>query len=478
MTIRVYDSRRREKVPFEPMTPGKVSMYVCGPTVYSNFHIGNARTFVAFDVVRRYLEYRGFDVNYVQNFTDVDDKIIARAAQEGTTSADVAKTYIEEYFKDADGLGVHRATAHPCATEHIEQILALIQTLVDNGHAYVVDGDVYFDVAEYAPYGGLSGQDLEQLEEGARVEVDQRLRNSWDFVLWKSAKPGEPKWDSPWGPGRPGWHIECSAMAEAYLGAEFDIHAGGRDLIFPHHENEIAQSGAADHPFARLWLHVGHLNIQGRKMSKSLGNYRSVRDMLADFSTEVLRFFLLSAHYRKPIDFHRTALHEAKTALGRVAILRGRMAHAMETAPPGPDGPGPLGTRAQQAIADFETAMDDDFNTPKAYAAVFDLVRDVNKMLEDGAGASVTRDGLTAVADAIATVGGVLGLFAELPEGAVADGAAGQRFDGMMGLLIELREDARREKNWAVADRIRDRLAELRVALEDGADGTHWRVID
>ncbi len=475
MTIRLYDSRRREKVDFVPLSPGKVSMYVCGPTVYGNFHIGNARTFVAFDVIRRYLQYRGFDVTYVQNFTDVDDKIINRANAEGLTSQEIAEMYIGEYFADADALGVGRADVHPRATQHMDQILALIQQLVETGYAYVVDGDVYFDIAKFEAYGGLSGQDLEQLEDGARVEVDQRLKNPWDFALWKSAKPGEPTWESPWGPGRPGWHIECSAMAEAHLGAEFDIHAGGRDLIFPHHENEIAQSVAADHGFARTWLHVGHLNIQGRKMSKSLGNYRSVRDMLADFTPGVVRFFLLSAHYRKPIDFHRTALTEAKTALGRVAIIRAKVARAAATADPGPDGPGPLGARAAQAVAEFEIAMDDDFNTPKAYAAVFDLVRDTNKYLDGDDPAALTSDGLAAVIEAIDTIGMVLGLFQEAPEEAADDQSAGL-VNGLMDLLIELRAEARQDNNWAVADRIRDRLTQLNVAIEDTADATHWRL--
>ena len=470
MTIRLYDSLRREKVDFQPLKPGHVSIYVCGPTVYSNFHIGNARTFVSFDVVRRYLIYRGFTVTYIQNFTDVDDKIIKRAHEEDRSPEEVADTYIDEYYRDADALDVHRADEHPRATEHIGEMIALIERLIEKGHAYNINGDVYFDIQSFEGYGRLSGQDPEQLQEGVRIEVDQRLKNPLDFALWKSAKPGEPKWESPWGAGRPGWHIECSVMAEAYLGGAFDIHAGGRDLIFPHHENEVAQSHAAGNAFAHTWLHVGHLNIQGRKMSKSLGNYQFVRDMLADYSPETIRYFLLSAHYRKPIDFHATALQDAKAALMRVAIFRETVERTMASAPDGPEGW--LGERAGECLRAFEEAMDDDFNVPKAYAVVYDLVRDVNKWLDDPA-ESPTREGISAVLDAIRTIGDVLGVFRESASG--TDDASAELVDGLVQLLIEMRADARADKQWALADQIRDRLAALNITLEDTAEGTHWR---
>jgi len=317
--MRLYNTLTRKKEEFVPLHKGEVRMYSCGPTVYNYFHIGNARPFIVFDTLRRYFEYKGYRVIFVQNFTDIDDKMINRAKEEGVTVKELGDRFIEEYFKDADNLGIKRATVHPRATEHVQDIIEFIKRLEEKGLAYEVEGDVYFDTSAFPDYGKLSGQNMEELEAGARIDVDEKKRNPMDFALWKAKKPGEPAWDSPWGPGRPGWHIECSVMAIKYLGETIDIHSGGQDLTFPHHENEIAQSeGATGKPFARYWLHNGYINVNNQKMSKSLGNFFTVRDIQKEFDLEVVRLFMLSAHYRSPVNFSRELLEQAQSALDRL----------------------------------------------------------------------------------------------------------------------------------------------------------------
>ena len=330
--MKLYNSLTRKKEEFIPIDEGKIRMYVCGPTVYNYFHIGNARPFLIFDTFRRYMEYRGYEVNYVQNFTDVDDKIIRRAQEEGLDSLEVSEKYIEEYFKDADALGIRRATHHPKVTDTIPDIIAYIEKLIEKGNAYVSDGDVYYDTSTFETYGKLSGQSLDDLEAGARIEVNEQKRHPADFALWKAKKPGEPSWPSPWGEGRPGWHIECSVMSTKFLGETIDIHAGGQDLIFPHHENEIAQSEAySDKPFARYWMHNGYININNEKMSKSKGNFFTVRDILAQYEAEVLRFFILSAQYRNPINFSEELIMQASNGLERLYNAKENLLYAVET---------------------------------------------------------------------------------------------------------------------------------------------------
>ncbi|GAB4350062.1 MAG: cysteine--tRNA ligase [Candidatus Abyssubacteria bacterium] len=475
MAVMVYNTLTRKKEPLEPIYPGRISMYTCGPTVYNFFHIGNARAFVFFDVVRRYLEYRGFAVKYVQNLTDVDDKIINKANEEGVSASEIAERYTRAYFEDADALGIRRADYHPRATDLIPEMISLIETLLGKGFAYRVNGDVFFQISKFKEYGQLSHQNLEQLMEGARVEVDPRLRHPLDFALWKSAKPGEPSWDSPWGKGRPGWHIECSVMSIKFLGEEFDIHCGGQDLIFPHHENEIAQSRAATGGgFARVWLHIGYLNVKGTKMSKSLGNFVLARDLLKDANVEVIRRFLLSAHYRSPLDFTDDSLAESESALGRIYIALDkaeRQARMLErrSARTSADFVS-LEEITRRLTTEFEEAMDDDFNTPKALAAFFDMVRDLNKVL-DGADAWKCRpEELRALVEETRRLGAVLGLFQQR-RGAVESDLT----ENLLGLLINLRAEARARKDYQLADTIRARLAEMGITLEDTPDGTFWR---
>jgi cysteinyl-tRNA synthetase len=475
MPVMVYNTLTRSKQPLEPLEPGKVGMYTCGPTVYNFIHIGNARVFVFFDVVRRYLQYRGYRVKYVQNITDVEDKIIKRANEEGITAAEVAEKYARYYFEDADALGVQRADYHPRATDLIPEMISYIERLIEKGFAYQVDGDVFYEISKFRDYGQLSHQNIEDLMQGVRIEVDPRLRHPLDFALWKSAKLGEPSWDSPWGKGRPGWHIECSIMSSKYLGEEFDIHGGGHDLIFPHHENEIAQSCAAtEKGFARIWMHNGYLNISGQKMSKSLGNITLVREMLRVATPEVIRHFLLSAHYRKPIDFTDDSLKESESALQRVYIAlekAERQAHLLEK----------RGRQSEEAIslegigakltADFEEAMDDDFNTPKAIAAFFDMVRSLNKILDEPGAWKCKPEELRSIIDQTRNMGTVLGLFQQK-----ASRADTELSDKLLDLLINLRAEARTRKDYQLADSIRSRLTDLGVSLEDTPEGAFWRV--
>jgi len=470
MSLKVYNTLNRKKEEFVPLTAGKVNFYACGPTVYDYFHIGNARPLIMFDIFRRYLEYKGFDVNYIVNITDIDDKIINRANAEGVDFSEIAGKYTDAFFDGCRKLGVRPATHHPKATDHIADMLALISRLVERGHAYEMEGDVYFDIASFPGYGKLSGRDVEQMQAGARVDVNDRKRNPLDFALWKAAKPGEPSWDSPWGPGRPGWHIECSVMSTAYAGETLDIHAGGQDLIFPHHENEIAQSEAATgKPFARYWLHNGFLDIEGEKMSKSLGNFLIVRDILEKYDPMAIRVFFLLKHYRSPIDFSEERIREALAALDRLRNAYAALTRILEktgTTSPSEDTPAVTGIR--EAAAAIIEAMDDDFNTARAMGHLFDIARIVNGTDGNAPGTVKVMAAAKEVFDTIGT--GVFGI--EFTAPAAADGLS----DDLIGLLVEIRTEARTTKNWALSDRIRDRLAELGVTLEDRPDGTTWKL--
>jgi len=456
--MKLYNTLTKRKEEFVPLKPGEVTMYSCGPTVYNYFHIGNARPFIVFDVLRRFLEYRGYKVTFVQNFTDIDDKMIRRANEEGKTVAEIAEKYIAEYYVDARGLGIKDPTIAPRATENIDAIIEMIKILIDKGYAYVVDGDVYFKTSRFEEYGKLSGHKLEDLELGARIEVDERKENAMDFALWKAQKPGEPAWDSPWGKGRPGWHIECSAMACRYLGETIDIHSGGQDLIFPHHENEIAQSEACNgKPFARYWLHNGFININNEKMSKSKGNFFTVRDIVKHYDYEVIRFFLLSAHYRSPINFSDALLEQAKNALNRLYECRSNLKFFLEKAE--------KDTFEEEIYGDLDVyrekfieAMEDDLNTADAMAAIFELVREINTRITADAGKKTIARAL----DLLNELTGVLGLLRKEEE---------EELDENIKALIEERQKARAEKNYKRADEIRDQLRAMGVELQDTPQG-------
>ena len=464
MPIEVHNTLGRRREEFTPGKPGEVTLYVCGPTVYRELHIGNFRAFVVFDTVARYLEYRGYRVHRVQNFTDIDDKMINRARELGIGVPELAQRYIEVYFADADALRVRRAEVHPRATEHIPEILELCRVLQDKGHAYQVGGDLYFAADSFPGYGKLSGQNLAQLEAGARVEVDERKRRPVDFALWKAQKPGEPAWDSPWGKGRPGWHIECSAMAMRYLGHPVDIHAGGADLIFPHHENEIAQSEAAtDGPFVRYWMHNGYLNLEGRKMSKSLGNVLTVSELRHSFSPEEIRFFLISAHYRSPLNYSPELLQAAAGGLERLRTVLMRLGELHAQAGEAPtEADQAFRERLAAARQEFEAAMDADFNTADALAALFELTREVNQRLST----ANSRPLLQEVAALYRELGGVLGLLEE---------ERTEELDSDLQRLVQARERARAARDWAEADRIRAQLRDRGVVLEDTAQGVRWK---
>jgi cysteinyl-tRNA synthetase len=488
--IRIFNTLSGKKEEFVPLQPGKVTMYACGVTVYDYSHLGHARGAVAFDLIQRYFRRKGFDVKYVRNFTDVDDKIINRAKEEAVTPAEVAQKYIDAYQEDMKRLGVGHADIEPKATEHIEEMIAVIDGLVKKGHAYVVEGDVYFRVASFKEYGKLSKRNLEDLKAGARVEVDERKHDPLDFALWKASKPGEPAWSSPWGPGRPGWHIECSAMSFKHLGETFDIHAGGKDLIFPHHENEIAQSEAfSGKKFVNYWIHNGFVNINQEKMSKSLGNFFTIRDILDQYDAEVVRLFLLSTHYRSPIDFSDANLKDARAGLDRFytmkeGILKMLSGKKPSTAQPeevieGADRP--LYEKIKGLPAAFEEAMDDDFNTAFAIGLMYDLVRDVNKFLAEADkknDAAVTIV-LNAALASFENVSKTLGIFLRSPEdwfkeGRLADSKVTLPVERIEE-LIHLRNEARARKDWPEADRIRKILDDGGVELFDRADGTVWK---
>ena len=455
----IYNTMTRKKELFVPLKEGQVSMYACGPTVYNFFHIGNARPFIVFDTLRRYLEYRGYKVTFVQNFTDIDDKMIRRANEEGITVKELGDRFIKEYYTDADALGVKRATVNPRATEHIQDIIDLVETLVEKGHAYPAsNGDVYFSVRSWPGYGKLSGQNIDDLENGARVDPTEEKRDPLDFALWKGQKPGEPAWPSPWGMGRPGWHIECSAMSMAILGQSFDIHGGGQDLIFPHHENEIAQSEAATgKPFAHYWMHNGFINVDNQKMSKSLGNFFTVRDIAKEYDLDVVRLFMLSVQYRNPINFSRDLIQQAAVALQRLRTALDRLKEAPISSEPAPDEQAFLGT-LEGYRARFNEAMDDDLNTADALGVLFDLARAANTFVS----VPRTKAAVDATSALYTELMDVLGL---LPR------QAAEEFPADVFALLEERQAARKNRNYARADEIREQLKGLGYAIEDSRQG-------
>ncbi len=463
--MQIYNSQSRKKEEFVPLTPGKVTIYSCGPTVYNYFHVGNARPFITFDVLRRYFEHRGYQVTFVQNFTDIDDKMIKRANEEGITVKELGDRFIAEYYKDASALGIRPATVHPRATEHIGQIIALVKKLLEKGYAYEVNGDVYFDVKKDPSYGKLSGQNMDDLEAGARIEVDNVKHNPADFALWKAQKPGEPAWKSPWGMGRPGWHIECSAMSMKYLGETFDIHCGGKDLLFPHHENEVAQSECATgKPFAHYWMHNGFININNEKMSKSAGNFFTVRDILKEFEAEDVRMFMLSAQYRSPINFSREMIAQAHSSLLRLYTARDKLLFLMNGAPDrelNADEEALL-ARMKEYTARFDNAMDDDLNTADAIGALFEVVRDINVNMNDST--SLKAD--DQVYSVLTELCGVLGLLMKAPENTLPE---------EIQKLADTRVQARKEKNWKLSDELRDQLKKLGYTVEDTAKGQQVR---
>lgn len=470
--MKIYNTLTRQKDEFHPITPGEVKMYVCGQTVYNYIHIGNARFYVAFDAIRRYLEYKGYTVRFVQNFTDVDDKIIKRSQEEGISAREVSMKYIAETLQDIDALHVKRATVNPRATEDMPEIIAMIQTLIDKGFAYEKDGTVFFETVKSLNYGKLSKKNLDELEAGARVEVNTAKRNPMDFVLWKPDKPGEPKWDSPWGTGRPGWHIECSAMVKKYLGDTVDIHGGGEDLVFPHHENEIAQSEAANGAeFARYWMHNGTVTMNHRKMSKSTGNFQTLREVAKRYPYDVLRFYLLSGHYRMPMEYGDHLLAAAQSGLSRIKNARVTLTYI-------------LNNGADRSLSDeehgwlneadayrraFEDAMDDDFNTADAVSAIFELVKFINihtDINDAGAVSQSFAEGLIERLDLLCRILGIF--FVETPANANHD-------DAEIESLIAERQTARANKDWAAADRIRGELSARGVTLTDTANGVIWK---
>lgn len=470
--LKVYNTFTRKKEDFVPLHGNRVNFYACGPTVYDYFHIGNARPLIMFDVFRRYLEYKGYEVNYIVNITDIDDKIIKRAQEEGVDFKAVTRKYTDAFFDGCEKLGVRPATVHPRATEFIDDMLELIRRLLDKGHAYEVEGDVYFDIDSFPGYGKLSGRDIKKMQAGARVDVDERKKNPLDFALWKAAKSGEPSWDSPWGPGRPGWHIECSVMGMRFVGDTLDIHAGGQDLIFPHHENEIAQSEAATgKPFAKYWLHNGFLDIEGEKMSKSLGNFLMVKDILKKYDPMAIRIFFLLKHYRSPIDFSEERIKESKAALDRLRNAYAKMKRILEKA--GENLTEKKAVNGQVDIRQYkeliEESMDDDFNTAKAMGHLFETAKIVNALDINSTHASFIVNEVKDIFDSLGT--GVFGITFE------SDTQTDHLVDDLVKLFIEMRDEARKENNWALADKIRDRLKETGVALEDRADGTTWKMI-
>lgn len=467
--MKIFNTLSRRKEEFVPLEPGKVKMYVCGPTVYNLIHIGNARPMIVFDTVRRYLEYKGYEVNYVSNFTDVDDKIIKKAIEEGVDADTISKRYIEECKKDMAAMNVKTATAHPLATQEICGMLEMIQTLIDKGHAYVAkDGTVYFRTASFKDYGKLSHKNLDEMQSGFRelkVTGEENKENSSDFVLWKPKKEGEPYWESPWCNGRPGWHIECSVMSKRYLGDQIDIHAGGEDLVFPHHENEIAQSETSNGvPFATYWMHNGFLNIDNKKMSKSLGNFFTVREISEKYDLQVLRFFMLSAHYRNPLNFSEELMEASRNGLERILTSMERLGELSEKAK------GDILTAAEQEnvtladqiVAKYEAAMDDDFNTADAISAVFELAKLSNSTADAGS----TKAYVNYLKETNRRLCDVLGIITERKK---------ETLDSEIEEMIEARQKARKERNFALADEIRQQLLDMGIVLEDTREGVKWK---
>lgn len=465
--IKVYNTLNKKKEEFIPLTPGEVKMYVCGPTVYNFFHIGNGRTFIVFDTIRRYFEYRGFKVDFVQNFTDIDDKMIKKANEEGTTVKKIGDTYIKEYYQDADALNIERATVNPRATEFIGEIIKFVKGLVDKGYAYEVDGDVYFSTKKFQGYGKLSGQNIEDLQSGARISVDERKKDPMDFAIWKAQKPGEPAWDSPWGMGRPGWHIECSCMAKKLLGETIDIHAGGSDLKFPHHENEIAQSEAlTGEPFARYWLHSAFVNVNNEKMSKSLNNFFTAREILERYDADVIRFLMLSAHYRQQLNFSEDLLESAKASVERIYNAIGNLENLIDEV-------------SREEMNEEEKAyleslnkykekyiekMDDDFNTADAITAIFDLIKDTNTNITIDSSKELAQKALELTRE----LGAPLGMFQKSTKG---------NLEEEIEALIAKRQQARKDRDFALADKIRDELKDRGIVLEDTSQGVRWKMI-
>lgn len=459
--MKIFNTLTRSKEELKTIEPGVLKVYACGPTVYNFIHIGNARPLCVFDVLRRYMEYRGYDVKFVQNFTDIDDKIIRRANEEGLTYKEVSEKYIEEFWKDAKGMNVREATVHPKATENIDEIINIISTLIEKGYAYAVDGDVYFSPKKFDEYGKLSHQPLEELEAGARINVEEIKHEPMDFALWKGAKPGEPYWESPWGHGRPGWHIECSAMVRRYLGTTIDIHCGGQDLIFPHHENEIAQSECCNGAsFANYWMHNGYINVDNVKMSKSLGNFFTVRDVAEKYGYEPVRYFLISSHYRSPINYNTEIIEQCKASLERLYTCRNNLDFALENAADS-ELDNEFNDKVHGRIQQFITAMDDDMNTADAIAAVFELVRDINTVIAAGA----SKATLDLASKAFDELTDVLGLVYNRSKASL---------DDEVEELIAQRAQARKDKNWAKADEIRDKIKAMGIILEDTPQGVKW----
>ncbi len=481
MSLRVYNTLTGTKEIFTPLQPGKVGMYVCGVTVYDYCHIGHARANIVFDIVYRYLKYNGYEVTYVRNYTDVDDKIIQRANERGISSTALAQEFIQAFDEDMAALGLEKPTIEPKATEHMDEIIALVQQLIDAGKAYAVDGDVYFAVQSFDNYLQLSKRNLDDMQAGARIAPGEKKRNPMDFALWKGAKPNEPAWPSPWGEGRPGWHIECSAMSTRYLGESFDIHGGGKDLIFPHHENEIAQSEAASgKPFVKYWIHNGFVNVNQEKMSKSLGNFFTIRDILQQYDPEVVRFFILSAHYRSPIDFSEQNLKEARHGLSRFYEGLHAAAQVLKQC----DIDSSIATTAGEELKErFRTAMDDDFNSAQAIGFLFDGVRNMNRLMSEKKFRKNAEKvaAVNALYQALQELGGVLGLFGAEPEswlerqkmGALADmDISAEEIEEKIAQRLQ----ARQEKDFARSDSIRDELEARGILLLDSAEGTSWKI--
>lgn len=466
--MKIYNSLTRKKEEFVPLEPGKVNMYVCGPTVYNYFHIGNGRTFIVFDTIRRYMEYRGYEVNFVQNFTDIDDKMINKANEEHTTVKEIGDKYIDEYYKDADGLNIKRATTNPRATEYISEIIEFVSGLIEKGYAYEVNGDVYFRTKKFESYGQLIGQNLDDLRSGARINVDERKEDPVDFAIWKAQKPGEPAWESPWGLGRPGWHIECSCMAKKLLGETIDIHAGGMDLAFPHHENEIAQSEAlTGKKFANYWMHSTFLNVNNQKMSKSLNNFLTARDALKKYDADVIRFLMLSGHYRIQLNFSEDLLESAKSSVERLYNAVGNLENLIsevkvdEMTKDEQEYLNSLDAYRQRYIE----KMDDDFNTADAISVLFDLIRDINSNV----GINSSKELCEKALELIRELGSPLGILQKTTKG---------NLEEEIEALIAERQQARKDRNFALADKIRDDLKGRGIELLDTPQGVRWKKVD
>ena len=466
--MKIFNSLTRKKEEFVPLEPGKVKMYVCGPTVYNFFHIGNGRTFIVFDTIRRYMEYRGYEVEYVQNFTDIDDKMINKANEEGTTVKEIGDKYICEYYKDADGLNIKRATINPRATEFITDIIKFVKGLIEKGYAYEVNGDVYFRTKKFEGYGQLIGQNLEDLQAGARINVDERKEDPMDFAIWKAQKPGEPAWQSPWGPGRPGWHIECSCMAKKLLGDTIDIHAGGMDLSFPHHENEIAQSEAlTGKKFANYWMHAAFLNVNNQKMSKSLNNFLTARDALKQYDADVIRFLMLSGHYRIQLNFSNDLLESAKASIERLYNAIGNLENLITEV--NTEKMNDEEVKYLQSLNQYRERyiekMDDDFNTADAISVLFDLIRDTNSNVTINSSKELCEKALSLIRE----LGAPLGILQKTTKG---------NLEEEIEALIAERQQARKDKNFALADKIRDELKAKGIELLDTPQGVRWKKVD